>query len=146
MLNERVMILCVVWKGFRHLPEMLGEGVAPWLSWCCDTGKREGGTVEKAEGQRVWPQSGEGPQRARKKRVRERNRKCNYHEAHLKLNLQRADLTAGDWHTLDGLCSITGEIHTYSCNMCVIRVFKSGIILLLTAILQDKICFNKSVQ
>ncbi len=67
MLNERVMILCVVWKGFRHLPEILGEGVAPWLSWCCDTGKREGGTVEKAEGQLVWPQSGEGPQRARKK-------------------------------------------------------------------------------
>lgn len=30
------------------------------------TGNREGGTVEKAEGQLVWPQSGEGPQRARK--------------------------------------------------------------------------------
>ncbi len=30
------------------------------------------------------------------RKERERNRKCNYHEAHLKLNLQRADLTAGD--------------------------------------------------
>lgn len=65
--NERVKDLCVMLNGFRYVSEFLGEGVALWLSCCCGTGKREGGIVEKTEGQLVWPQSGEGPQRDRKK-------------------------------------------------------------------------------
>ncbi len=137
MLNERVMILCVVWKGFRHLPEILGEGVAP---------DSRGVVIQEREREEllkrqkptcvatVWWRTSE----SQKERVRERNRKFNYHEAHLKLNLRRSDPTAGDWHTLDGLCSITGEIHTYTHATCVMWVFISGIILLLTAILQDK--------
>lgn len=119
MLNERVMILCVVWKGFRHLPEILGEGVAPLTLVVLWYRKERGRNCWK--GRRptcvatVWWRTSE----SQKERVRERNRKYNYHEAHLKLNLRRSDPTAGDWHTLDGLCSITGEIHTYTHATCV---------------------------
>lgn len=79
-----------------HLPEILGEGLAPDSRGVVIQEREREELLKRQKANLCGHSLVKDLREPERKSERERNRKFNYHEAHLKLNLRRSDPTAGD--------------------------------------------------